>query len=107
MTSSTSRRYHIHDVFNVALLKPYRGEPPAATPVLPSASDGRLLPAPDKALKAQQHRGVWHLLIQWQGLPAEDATWEQLDEFRQHFPGFQLEDELFVQAGRNVMTGIQ
>ena len=96
----------LHDIFNVALLKPYRGEPPAATPALPPASDGRLLPAPDKALKAQQHRGVWHLLIPWPGFLAEDATWEQLDEFRQHFPDFQLEDELFVQAGRNVMTGV-
>ena len=46
-------------------------------------------------------------MIPWPGFLAEDATWEQLDEFRQHFPDFQLEDELFVQAGRNVMTGIQ
>ena len=29
-----------------------------------------------------------------------------LDEFREHFPDFQLEDELFAQAGRDVMTGI-
>jgi hypothetical protein len=72
----------IHGVFNVALLKPYRGEPPAAPPALPPASDGRLLPAPEKALKAQQRRRVWRLLIQWQGLPTEDATWELLEEFR-------------------------
>ena len=31
--------HHIHDVFNVALLKPYRREPPAAKPALPPASD--------------------------------------------------------------------
>ena len=29
-----------------------------------------------------------------------------LDEFREHFPDFQLEDELFAQAGRDVMIGI-
>lgn len=96
----------IHDVFHVGLLKPFHGEPPAATPDLPPTSDGRLLPGPAKVLKAQQSRGAWRLLIQWQGLPEEDATWEPLDEFRQHFPEFQLEDELFAQAGRDVMTGI-
>jgi transcriptional regulator GlxA family with amidase domain len=31
---------------------------------------------------------------------------EHLEEFRKRFPAFQLEDELFVQVGRNVMTGI-
>jgi transcriptional regulator GlxA family with amidase domain len=56
-------------------------------------------------LKAQLRRGEWYVLIQWAGLPAEEATWEQREEFRQHYPDFQLEDELFAQAGRDVMTG--
>uniref|UniRef100_A0ACD5VIT2 Uncharacterized protein n=1 Tax=Avena sativa TaxID=4498 RepID=A0ACD5VIT2_AVESA len=96
----------IHDVFHVGLLKAYRGEPPAAPPALPPTSDGRLLPGPAKVLKAQQRRGVWHLLVQWAGLSLEDATWEKLKEFRQQFPDIQLEDELFAQAGRDVMTGL-
>jgi hypothetical protein len=29
-----------------------------------------------------------------------------LEEFHAEHPGFQLEDELFLQAGRDVMTGI-
>jgi hypothetical protein len=96
----------IHDVFHVGLLKPYRGDPPAATPALPPAADGRLLPSPAKVLRAQLRRGVWYLLVQWEGLPEEEATWEQRDDFSLHYPDYQLEDELFAQAGRDVMTGL-
>jgi len=97
----------LHDVFHVGLLKAYRGDPPATTPALPPTARGRLLPAPEKVLKAQKRRDVWHVLVQWTGLPVDDATWEKLDEFRQQFPDVQLEDELFVEAGRDVMTGLQ
>jgi hypothetical protein len=45
-------------------------------------------------------------LVQWHGLSPEDATWEPLEDFKHEFPDFQLEDELFVQAGRDVMTGL-
>ncbi|KAK1661786.1 hypothetical protein QYE76_049945 [Lolium multiflorum] len=96
----------IHDVFHVGLLKPYRGDPPTATPALPPIADGRLLPSPAKVLRAQLRRGVWYLLVQWEGLPVEEATWEQRDDFSLHYPDYQLEDELFAQAGRDVMTGL-
>jgi hypothetical protein len=46
------------------------------------------------------------LLVQWEGLP-EEATWEKRDEFSLHYPDYQLEDELFARAGRDVMTGIE
>jgi hypothetical protein len=85
----------IHDVFHVGLLKPHRGEPPLL--------HGRILPEPETVVCAEQRRGVWHVRIKWLGLPDEDATWEQLEEFLNHYPDFQLEDELFAQAGRDVM----
>ena len=97
----------IHDVFHVGLLKRHRGDPPAAPANLPPVLDGRILPPPDRVLQAQQRRGIWRLLVKWQGLPEEDATWEPLQAFRTEFPAFQLEDELFQQAGRDVMTGLQ
>ena len=46
------------------------------------------------------------LLVKWHGLPDDDATWEPLDDFKNLYPDVQLEDELFVGAGRDVMTGL-
>jgi hypothetical protein len=46
-------------------------------------------------------------LVQWAGLPEEEATWEKLNDFCQQFPDVQLEDELFEKAGRDVMVGLQ
>ena len=94
----------IHDVFHVGVLKPFWG-PPTATPALPPMHNGRVLHRPERALRGQLRRGVWHVLIQWEGLPEDDATWEAIDDFRARFLSFQLEDELFSKEGTDVMTG--
>jgi hypothetical protein len=44
-------------------------------------------------------------LVQWAGLSSAEATWEPVDAFRREHPSFQLEDELFVEGGRDVMVG--
>jgi hypothetical protein len=41
---------------------------------VPPTHDGRILPEPERAPKAQQRRGVWRVIIQWRGLPAKEAT---------------------------------
>jgi len=100
----------LHDVFHVGLLKPYHspgGDPPAAPAAMPPVQDGRLLPAPERVLRAQLRRGDWMLLVKWQGLAEDDATWEPLQHFKDLYPDVQLEDELFAGAGRDVMTGLQ
>jgi hypothetical protein len=72
---------------------------------MPPLLHGRILPEPEGDVRAELRRGVCHVRIKWRGLPDEDATWEQLEEFRSHYPDFQLEHELFAQAGRDVMVG--
>jgi hypothetical protein len=52
-------------------------------------------------------RGHRELLVQWKGLHAADATWTDLAKFRRRYPTFQLEDELLVEEGRDVMIGIR
>jgi transposase InsO family protein len=94
----------IHDVFHVGVLKPFRGEPPVETPLLPPLQHGRLLSSPERVLRASRRQGVWHVLVQWAGMSEEEATWEPLPVFRAAHPTFQLEDELFVEEGRIVTT---
>jgi hypothetical protein len=93
----------IHDVFHVGLLKPFKGTPPASTPSLPPLHNGRVLLRPERILGSSIRQGTWHVLIQWAGMPQTEATWEPVDAFRESFPSFQLEDELFVGEGRNVV----
>jgi hypothetical protein len=50
-------------------------------------------------------RGVHQVLIQWQGESAASATWEDVRPFRAKYPDFQLEDELVLDRGRDVMVG--
>jgi hypothetical protein len=39
-------------------------------------------------------------------MAAEDASWELLQEVQDLYPEFQLMDEMFLQAGRDVMTDV-
>lgn len=97
----------IHDIFHVGVLKPFIGTPPSTVPALPPMQHGRPLLQPERVLRSSLRRGVWHVQVQWAGLPATEATWELVDTFRAAHPSFQLEDELFPHGGRDVMVGQQ
>ncbi|CAN6360863.1 unnamed protein product [Urochloa humidicola] len=97
----------VHDVFHVGLLKKFVGDPPAAPPALPPLHHGAALPVPERAVRMRMARGIRQVLIRWVGEPASAATWEDVASFVQRYPGFQLEDELLVEGGRDVMWGLQ
>jgi hypothetical protein len=78
----------IHDVFHIGLLKEFKATPPDQPPALPALSNGGVLPMLAKAVRAHLARGVRQVLIQWEGKPAADATWEDEAEFRHMYPAF-------------------
>jgi hypothetical protein len=96
----------IHDVFHVGLLKPFHGVPPAQPPALPPLHHGRVLLEPEQVLKGRMARGRKELLVRWKGAPAAESAWVALDDFVQQYPDYQLEDELRLQGGRDVMYGV-
>jgi hypothetical protein len=48
---------------------------------------------------------VHQVLVQWKGESAASATWEDDEPFRAKYSEFQLEDELLLDGGRDVMVG--
>jgi len=97
---------HIHDVFHVGLLKKFYGEPPSQTPPLPLVQHGRVVVEPEAVIRGRLARGRREVLVRWKGAPAAKTSWVALDDFREQFPHFQLEDELLLQGGRDVMWGL-
>ena len=88
----------IHDVFHVVFLKKHTGDLPAAPVALPPIAHGRALPVLAKVLRATPAHNSWNLLVQWEGRSPAEATWEPLTDFKERYPTFKLEDELFGQV---------
>jgi hypothetical protein len=97
----------IHDVFHVGVLKPFRGTPPSSAPALPPLRHSRPLQRPARVLRSELRRSVWHVLVEWAGMPVSEATWEPVPAFREAHPSFQLEDELFPEGGGERCYGRQ
>ena len=98
-------RARLHDVFHVNLLKKFHGDPPTEPPPLPTLHHGAVTPDPERVIKSRLARGVEQVLVQWKGASAASATWEDRDSFIAKYPGLQLEDELSLNGGRDVMCG--
>ncbi|XP_068645173.1 uncharacterized protein [Aristolochia californica] len=97
---------HIHDVFHVSLLKPFKGNSPLLHTPLPPLCDGRILPTPTHVYQAHKVNDRWELLVHWAETDSMEASWQLLAEFRELFPDFELEDKHFLQEGSDVMDSI-
>jgi hypothetical protein len=95
----------LHDVFHIGLLKKFHGAPPQEPAPLPPVRHGAVVPEPERAVKARLARGVRQVLVKWKGASPASSTWEDVDRFRALYPQFQLEDELPLEGGRDVMCG--
>jgi hypothetical protein len=92
----------IHDVFHVALLKKFEGNPLSEITPLPPIQHGRVIPTPEKVIRARLNKGNWEALVSWQGQSSTDATWEKVTNFKLTYHEVQLEDKLFLEAGNVV-----
>jgi hypothetical protein len=98
-------RARLHDVFQVGFLKKFHGVPPDAPPPLPALHHGAIVPAPEHAVKMHLARGVRQVLVQWKRESAASVMWEDVEMFVAKYPDFQLEDEMSLEEGRDVMWG--
>ncbi|XP_043700242.1 uncharacterized protein LOC122650951 [Telopea speciosissima] len=95
---STAR---LHPVFHVSLLKGFMGSPPtqpATVPALFTQPDAQ--PVPKAILNfrtlVSHGRSVRQALVQWEDLPLEDTSWEDISLLHRLFPQLNLEDKVRV-----------
>ncbi|MCI31920.1 hypothetical protein A2U01_0053132, partial [Trifolium medium] len=95
----------IHPVFYASQLKPCIDV--AAEPLeLPLATKGNcpmIQPLVVLDWKAGTVTGTTQVLIQWEGLFSEDATWEDYEDIRATYPEFNLEDKVYLDDPGDVM----
>jgi hypothetical protein len=94
----------IHPVFHVSQLKKAIGTQLVSTDL---PRDSTLFQVPVCILERRMSSGdrpVLQELIQWSGMPAHLATWENLEALRQRFPDASTWGQVESQEGRNVSS---
>ncbi|XP_050888855.1 uncharacterized protein LOC127094023 [Lathyrus oleraceus] len=89
----------VHPVFHVSKLKSFHGSPPLNTPSLDIAVTGTMVQLqPSQVLGRRTIHSpigpITQLLVQWVGLPALEATWEDYTTLVQNYPNLNLEDKV-------------
>jgi len=97
----------IHPVFHVSLLKACQGKLPTTIPTMPTpVSTLKLHPAAiiDRRFVDIEGKRTLQVLVEWVGLPKEDATWVCRTELLKEFPAPDLEDKVIVEGKSNDMN---
>jgi hypothetical protein len=89
----------LHDVFHVSLLKKFYGFPPTELGTLPPICYGCVCLEPSAVTKSRVAKQKLELLLNWKGHWAANASWLDVEDFRQLYPSFQLVDKLLLQRG--------
>ncbi|XP_068639445.1 uncharacterized protein [Aristolochia californica] len=96
----------LHDVLYVSLLKPFKGPPPSAIPSLPPMDNGQVILTSAMVFCAHHFNDQWEILVHWKDTKKEDATWQQLANFEQIYPSYELEDKLLLHGRADVEDSI-
>ena len=83
----------IHPVFHVSCLKPKLGEHESPQIQLPNTTEDRVIQAQpqailDRRIVMRRRHPSTEVLVHWNNLPLEDATWEPYEELKTRFPEF-------------------
>lgn len=98
----------LHPVIHVSQLKRAVGNLPTS-PEIPSqlSPDLELVVQPETLLavrkKGNDQSQATEVLLKWKDLPEYEATWEDLDNIKCHFPEFHLEDKVIAWGRGNVI----
>jgi hypothetical protein len=94
----------IHPVFHVSQLKPCFDDNTVTLDLPQGTVDNKPLVKPLAVLDWKQN--AWNdkieVLIQWEGLFPEDATWEDFHDIKSTYPTFDLEDKVSLNGTRDV-----
>ena len=98
---STAR---IHDVFHVSLLKSYKGDGSVEPMSLPQhVINIHPVLEPQHVLQERvilrHNKPIQQMLVQWQHMARNKATWEDVAKLKEKFPNFNLKDEVAVNGG--------
>lgn len=91
----------VHPIFHISLLKKWSG--PSATPaVIPESKFPTVAGPIPAAILARRtihtdYQHVVQVLVEWQGLSRERASWENLNQLKTQFPTINLEDKVVIE----------
>ena len=82
----------IHPVFHISTLKRFVGPTPIIPGPLPKDLLQDLTPSPQAILDTRQKGGKHELLIHWKNSSPAEASWESVEDIKDRYPLFVVED---------------